>query len=66
MAEHDYSITMSDEGLSIVRGGIPLTTRHPVHSADVGATGLGPSRQQTGTIRTSPALCSLPLRPIEP
>src|SRR6478735_9123968 len=30
--ERDYSITITDEGPYIVRGGVPLTSRHPVES----------------------------------
>jgi CDGSH-type Zn-finger protein len=32
MTEREYSITIVDDGPYIVRGGVPLTTRHPVES----------------------------------
>ena len=34
MAEQERSITITDDGPYIVRGGVPMTTRHPVESAD--------------------------------
>lgn len=34
MSDQKRSITITDDGPYIVRGGVPLTTRHPVHSAE--------------------------------
>jgi CDGSH-type Zn-finger protein len=34
MTEHELSITIADEGPYIVRGGVVLTTRHPVESTE--------------------------------
>ncbi len=41
MAEQDYSITITEGGPYIVRGGVPMTTRHPVESARGRTAGLG-------------------------
>jgi hypothetical protein len=34
MAEREFSITITDDGPYIVRGGVPMTTRHAVESAE--------------------------------
>ena len=34
MSEHELSITITEDGPYIVRGGVPLTSRHKVESAE--------------------------------